>query len=339
MTAGDVVRALREQNVQVAAGQLGAPPTPGMSDFQLSVNAPGRLQDEAQFGEVIVRAGTDGQITRLRDVARIELGSNTYALRALLDNKQAAAIPVFQRPGSNALEMSGEVKATMKELSKDFPEGVKYEIVYDTTAFVQESIDSVVHTLIEALILVVIVVVVFLQTWRAAIIPSVAIPVALVATFAVQLMLGYSINSLSLFALVLAVGIVVDDAIVVVEAVQHHIENGMAPREATIRATQQVAGPVIAVGLVLSAVFVPCVFISGIVGEFYRQFAVTIAVSTAAMPISAPVISPIDFSVASRGDSPSADIRRSTFSTTTMASSTRMPTASTMPNMVNMLME
>ncbi|WP_269714588.1 efflux RND transporter permease subunit [Caulobacter sp. NIBR2454] len=292
MTAGDVVRALREQNVQVAAGQLGAPPTPGMSDFQLSVNAPGRLQDEQQFGDVIVRAGNDGQITRLRDVARIELGSNTYALRALLDNKQAAAMPVFQRPGSNALEMAGNVKATMEELSKEFPEGVKYEIVYDTTAFVQESIDSVVHTLVEALILVVIVVVVFLQGWRASIIPLLAVPVSLIGTFAIMLMLGFGLNALTLFGLVLAIGIVVDDAIVVVENVERHIADGLSPPEATRKAMSEVTGPIIAVALVLCAVFIPAAFISGLTGQFYRQFALTIAISTVISAINSLTLSP-----------------------------------------------
>ncbi|MDG2520129.1 efflux RND transporter permease subunit [Caulobacter segnis] len=292
LTAGDVVRSLREQNVQVAAGQLGAPPTPGMSDFQLSVNAPGRLQDEQEFGEVIVRAGADGQITRLRDVARIELGSNTYALRALLDNKQAAAMPVFQRPGSNALEMAGEVKKTMEELSKEFPEGVKYEIVYDTTAFVQESIDSVVHTLIEALILVVIVVVIFLQSWRASIIPLLAVPVSLIGTFAIMLMLGFGLNALTLFGLVLAIGIVVDDAIVVVENVERHIADGLSPPEATRKAMSEVTGPIIAVALVLCAVFIPAAFISGLTGEFYRQFALTIAISTVISAINSLTLSP-----------------------------------------------
>ncbi len=292
LTAGDVVRSLREQNVQVAAGQLGAPPTPGMSDFQLSVNAPGRLQDEQQFGEVIIRAGADGQITRLRDVARIELGSNTYALRALLDNKQAAAMPVFQRPGSNALEMAGEIKSTMKELSKDFPEGVKYEIVYDTTAFVQESIDSVVHTLIEALILVVIVVVIFLQSWRASVIPLLAVPVSLIGTFAIMLMLGFGLNALTLFGLVLAIGIVVDDAIVVVENVERHIADGLSPPDATRKAMAEVTGPIIAVALVLCAVFIPAAFISGLTGEFYRQFALTIAISTVISAINSLTLSP-----------------------------------------------
>jgi hydrophobe/amphiphile efflux-1 (HAE1) family protein len=235
MTAGDVVKALREQNVQVAAGQLGAPPTDMGADFQLSINAPGRLTDEEQFRDVIIRSGENGEITRLGDVARVELGANNYALRSLLDNKSAVAMPIFQRPGSNALAMAADIKKTMKELKKDFPEGVDYEIIYDTTAFVQESIDSVVHTLIEAIILVVLVVVLFLQGWRASIIPLIAVPVSLIGTFAVLLMLGFGLNALTLFGLVLAIGIVVDDAIVVVENVERNISNGSNRRRPPAR--------------------------------------------------------------------------------------------------------
>ncbi|ADG12237.1 multidrug efflux RND transporter permease subunit [Caulobacter segnis] len=293
MTAGDVVRALREQNVQVAAGQLGAPPNAGSgADFQLSINAPGRLTDEEQFRNVIIRSGEDGQITRLGDVARVELGANNYALRSLLDNKSAVAMPIFQRPGSNALQMAAEVKKTMKELKKEFPEGVDYEIIYDTTAFVQESIDSVVHTLIEAIILVVIVVVIFLQGWRASVIPLIAVPVSLIGTFAVMLMLGFGLNALTLFGLVLAIGIVVDDAIVVVENVERNITNGLEPAAATRKAMGEVTGPIISTALVLCAVFIPTAFISGLSGQFYRQFALTIAISTVISAINSLTLSP-----------------------------------------------
>lgn len=293
MTAGDVVRALREQNVQVAAGQLGAPPNAGSgADFQLSINAPGRLTDEEQFRNVIIRSGEDGQITRLGDVARVELGANNYALRSLLDNKPAVAMPIFQRPGSNALQMAAEVKETMKALKKEFPEGVDYEIIYDTTAFVQESIDSVVHTLIEAIILVVLVVVLFLQGWRASVIPLIAVPVSLIGTFAVMLMLGFGLNALTLFGLVLAIGIVVDDAIVVVENVERNISLGLAPADATRKAMGEVTGPIISTALVLCAVFIPTAFISGLSGQFYRQFALTIAISTVISAINSLTLSP-----------------------------------------------
>jgi len=212
LTATDVVQAIREQNVQVAAGVLGAPPTnTGSTAFQLLVNTQGRLTTEEEFGNIIVRAAKDGQITRIRDLGHVELGSSTYALRSLLDNKSAAALPISQRPGSNALETSRQVRETMERLKKSFPEGVDYRIVYDPTVFVRESIQAVGHTFIEALILVVLVVLVFLQTWRASVIPLLALPVSLVGTFAIMLLLGFSLNTLSLFGLVLAIGIVVDE--------------------------------------------------------------------------------------------------------------------------------
>jgi multidrug efflux pump len=292
LTASDVVQVIREQNVQVAAGVLGAPPAPSDSAFQLLINTPGRLENEEQFGDVIVRATPDGQVTRLRDVARIELGASIYSLRSLLDNKPAAAIGVLQRPGSNALEAADEVYATMERLKASFPEGVEYRIVYDPTVFVRESIRAVVTTLFEAILLVVIVVVVFLQTWRASIIPLAAVPVSLVGTFAVLLALGFSLNTLSLFGLVLAIGIVVDDAIVVVENVERHIELGQSPLEATKLAMKEVSGPIIAIALVLCAVFIPTAFISGLSGQFYRQFAVTIAISTVISAINSLTLSP-----------------------------------------------
>ena len=273
LTATDVVQAIREQNVQVAAGVLGAPPTnTGSTAFQLLVNTQGRLTTEEEFGNIIVRAAKDGQITRIRDLGRVELGSSTYALRSLLDNKPAAALPISQRPGSNALQTSQQVRDTMERLKKSFPEGVDYKIAYDPTVFVRESIQAVGHTFIEALILVVLVVLVFLQTWRASVIPLLALPVSLVGTFTIMLALGFSLNTLSLFGLVLAIGIVVDDAIVVVENVERNIALGHEPQDATRRAMQEVSGPIVAIALVLCAVFVPTAFIVGLSGEFYKQF-------------------------------------------------------------------
>jgi multidrug efflux pump len=292
LTATDVVNAVREQNRQVAAGQLGAPPAPNATSFQMSINSQGRLVTEEEFENVIIRSGPDGEITRLKDIARIELGSNQYALRALLNNQEAVAMPIFQRPGSNAIDVSDQVRAKMAELKKSFPEGMDYEIVYDPTIFVRSSIEAVVHTLFEALILVVLVVILFLQTWRASIIPLVAVPVSLIGTFAVMHLFGFSLNALSLFGLVLAIGIVVDDAIVVVENVERNIELGLEPIEATKKAMGEVTGPIIATALVLCAVFVPAAFISGLTGQFYKQFALTIAISTVISAFNSLTLSP-----------------------------------------------
>jgi multidrug efflux pump len=292
MTAGDAVNALREQNVQVAAGQFGAPPAPGQAAFQVSVNTLGRLETEQQFGDIIVRAGGQGQITHLRDVARIELGSDSYALRSLLDSKPAVGMAIFQRPGTNALQMSEGVQKTMDLLAKDFPPGVKYSIVYNTTGFVHSSIDAVIHTLFEALILVVLVVLLFLQNWRASIIPLVAVPISLIGTFAVMLLLGFGLNALTLFGLVLAIGIVVDDAIVVVENVERNIALGLKPIAATKKAMLEVTGPIVSTALVLCAVFVPTAFITGLTGQFYRQFALTIAISTVISAFNSLTLSP-----------------------------------------------
>ncbi|MES1923831.1 multidrug efflux RND transporter permease subunit [Salinisphaera sp. T31B1] len=292
MTAGDVVAAIRDQNIQVAAGQLGAPPTRSSADFQLLINTKGRLTTADEFENIVVKTGGLGQITYLKDVARVQIGADTYALRALLDNAPAAAIPVFQRPGSNALDISERVRAKMAELKKSFPQGVDYQIVYDPTVFVRESIRDVVHTLIEAIVLVVLVVILFLQTWRASVIPLVAVPVSLVGTFAVMYLFGFSLNALSLFGLVLAIGIVVDDAIVVVENVQRNIENGLTPVAATHQAMREVTGPIIATALVLCAVFVPTAFISGLSGQFYKQFALTIAISTVISAFNSLTLSP-----------------------------------------------
>src|ERR1700730_12169873 len=292
LTANDVVKAIREQNAQVAAGQLGAPPVPSATEFQVAINTKGRLTTEEDFRNIVIKTGAAGQITRLKDVARVELGSETYALRSLLDNKAAAAIPIFQRPGSNAIAISEQVRAKMQELKHDFPQGVDYQIVYDPTVFVRGSIHAVVHTLFEAILLVVLVVIVFLQTWRASVIPLIAVPVSLVGTFAVMHLFGFSLNALSLFGLVLAIGIVVDDAIVVVENVERNITNGLKPIEATRQAMREVTGPLIATALVLCAVFVPTAFISGLTGQFYKQFALTIAISTVISAFNSLTLSP-----------------------------------------------
>jgi multidrug efflux pump len=292
LTANDVVRAIREQNIQVAAGQLGAPPLPNAEEFQVAINAKGRLTTEDDFRSIIIKTGAGGQVTRLKDVARVELGADTYALRALLDNKAAAAMPIFQRPGSNAIAVSEQVRTKMQELKRGFPEGVDYQIVYDPTVFVRGSIHAVVHTLLEAILLVVLVVIVFLQTWRASVIPLIAVPVSLVGTFAVMHVFGFSLNALSLFGLVLAIGIVVDDAIVVVENVERNIGNGLKPIEATRQAMREVTGPIIATALVLCAVFVPTAFISGLTGQFYKQFALTIAISTVISALNSLTLSP-----------------------------------------------
>ena len=292
LTATDVVRAIREQNVQVAAGVLGAPPAPTDTTFQLSINAQGRLTSEEQFADIVVHAAPGGEITRLRDVGRVELGANRYALRSLLDNTPAVAIGIFQRPGTNAIEASSQVRSVMETLKKSFPAGVDYRIVYDPTIYVRTSIRAVIETLFIAILLVVIVVMVFLQTWRASIIPLVAVPISLIGTFAVMLVFGFSLNTLSLFGLVLAIGIVVDDAIVVVENVERHIALGRTPIEATHEAMDEVSGPIVAIALVLCAVFVPTAFVSGLTGQFYRQFALTIAISTVISAFNSLTLSP-----------------------------------------------
>ena len=291
LTASDIVNAIREQNIQVAAGTIGQQPTNDVA-FELTVNAKGRLITEEEFEQIIVKTGPHGEKLRLRDVARAEMGSGEYALRSLLNNKKAVGMGVFQLPGSNALAVSQAVRARMAELKQKMPEGVDYAIAYDPTVFVDKSIDAVIHTLIEAILLVVLVVVIFLQTWRASIIPLAAVPVSLVGTFAVMHALGFSINNLSLFGLVLAIGIVVDDAIVVVENVERNIRNGLKPVEATRQAMKEVTGPIIATALVLCAVFIPTAFISGLSGQFYKQFAVTIAISTVISAINSLTLSP-----------------------------------------------
>ena len=292
MTAGDVINAIREQNVQVAAGTVGNQPVAGPVAFELTINAKGRLVSEEEFEKIIVKSGSNGETILLKDVARVELGAGDYSLRSLLNNKAAVALPIFQLPGSNAIELSNGVRARMAELKKKFPAAIDYAVVYDPTLWVRDSIKSVVVTLLEAIGLVVLVVVLFLQTWRASIIPLAAVPVSLIGTFAAMHALGFSINNLSLFGLVLAIGIVVDDAIVVVENVERNIALGLSPLDATRRAMNEVTGPIIATALVLCAVFVPTAFISGLSGQFYKQFAITIAISTVISAFNSLTLSP-----------------------------------------------
>ncbi|MCX4174594.1 MULTISPECIES: efflux RND transporter permease subunit [Paraburkholderia] len=292
LTANDVVTAIRQQNIQVAAGQIGADPSTADAPLQLNVNAQGRLQTEDQFRDIVLKTSPDGAVTRLRDVARVEMGASEYVRRSLLNNQSAVAMAIFELPGANSLNISDHVREAMKELQADMPAGVKYEIVYDPTQFVRASIHAVIHTLLEAIALVVLVVILFLQTWRASVIPLLAVPVSIVGTFALLLAFGFSVNALSLFGMVLAIGIVVDDAIVVVENVERNIATGLSPREATHQAMQEVSGPIIAIALTLIAVFVPLAFMSGLTGQFYKQFAMTIAISTVISAFNSLTLSP-----------------------------------------------
>ncbi|NGY05216.1 efflux RND transporter permease subunit [Solimonas terrae] len=292
LTVDEVIAAVREQNVQVAAGSIGAPPLKDNPAFQMAIDAGGRLQTEKQFGDIVIKTGADGEVTRLGDVSRIELGAGEYALRSLLDNKSAVALPVFLQPGANALQLADNVRSTMAELKKTFPQGVDYSIIYDPTVFVRQSIHAVIETLLEALLLVVIVVILFLQTWRAALIPIVAVPVAIIGSFAAMAAFGFSINTLTLFGLVLAVGIVVDDAIVVVENIERGIADGLSPRAAAHRSMDEVAGPIIAISLVLCAVFVPPAFVGGFNGQFYKQFALVIAFAAVISAFNSLTLSP-----------------------------------------------
>ena len=291
LTTGDVSNALQAQNVQVAAGVLNQPPVPQPRAFQLAVRTLGRLIDPKEFGEIVVKQTTDA-VVRLKDVARVELAAVDYSTNSYLDGDPAVALVIFQLPGSNALATADKIKATMDELSKSFPEGLKYAVVYNPTEFIQQSIDAVVETILEAIVLVVLVVILFLQTWRAAVIPIVAIPISLIGTFFVMSLFGFSLNNLSLFGLVLAIGIVVDDAIVVVENVERNIAAGLSPRDAARKSMDEVGGALIAIALVLCAVFVPAAFITGISGQFYRQFALTIAGATIISLIVSLTLSP-----------------------------------------------
>src|SRR5689334_17361036 len=304
LAASDVVAALREQNVQVAAGSLGRPPVPQGQSFQYTLSTLGRLIDPQQFGDIVVKTGADGRLTRLRDlvsdvrkvegetVGGIQLGAKNEDTSCNLDGKPSIGLAIFQQPGSNALATAEGVRSRMEQLKASFPPDVEYSIVYDTTPFINESIHEVFKALRDAIILVAIVVLAFLQSWRATLIPLIAVPVAIVGTFAVMLAMGFSLNNLSLFGLVLAIGIVVDDAIVVVEAVEHHLEHGLSPKEAAHKAMSEVTGPIIAISLVLMCVFIPCAFITGITGQFFRQFALTIAVSTFFSAVNSLTLSP-----------------------------------------------
>lgn len=292
LAASDVTNAIREQNIQVAAGLIGGAPTTDLIDVQLPINAKGRLTSPEEFGNIIVRAGADGALILLKDIARIELSAADYNLAAQLDGQPAVAIPIFQSPGANAIQISDGVRAKMADLKTRLPAGVDYKVVYDPTIFVKSSIKAVIKTLLEALALVVVVVILFLQTWRASIIPLLAVPVSIIGTFALMWVFGFSINTLSLFGLVLAIGIVVDDAIVVVENVERNIEEGLSPLQATYKAMQEVSGPIIAISLTLIAVFVPIAFVSGLTGQFYKQFALTIAISTVISAINSLTLSP-----------------------------------------------
>ncbi len=292
LTASDVVTALRGANIQVAAGSINQPPARSPGAFELAVQTLGRLSSPDQFNDIVVATDDDGRVTRVRDIARVELGAQNYTTNAYLDNQVATAIGIFQRPGSNALATAATVRATMDELARSFPPGMAYRVVYNTTEFIQQSVDEVIKTLFEAVVLVVIVIIVFLQSWRAAIIPIVAIPVSLIGTFFILTAFGFSLNNLTLFGLVLAIGIVVDDAIVVVENVERYLREGMSPRDAAHKTMDEVGGALIAIALVLCAVFIPTAFITGISGEFYRQFALTIAASTIISAMVSLTLSP-----------------------------------------------
>ncbi|WP_337261391.1 MULTISPECIES: efflux RND transporter permease subunit [unclassified Serratia (in: enterobacteria)] len=292
LTSSDVISAVREQNIQVSAGQLGSEPSPIAADFLISINVDGRLKDEQEFKDIILKEGDNQQIVRLGDVARIELGADDYSMRTSVNGSDVVFMGVFLTPEANTLDTASAVYAKMDELSANFPSGVSYRAEWDPTSFIRDSIKAVQHTLIEAVVLVVLVVILFLQTWRASIIPLLAVPVSIVGTFTFLYLFGYSINTLTLFGMVLAIGIVVDDAIVVVESVKRHIENGLEPLEASHQAMREVSGPIVAIALVLCAVFVPMAFLSGVAGQFYKQFAVTIAISTVISAVNSLTMSP-----------------------------------------------
>jgi multidrug efflux pump len=292
LTASDILRAVREHNIPVAAGQIGQAPVSANQVHQTPIHVLGRLSDPDQYGQIVVKAMPDGRVVKLRDVAEIALGPKSQSVSNRISGQPCIGLPIFQFPDANALDVANRVLDKMDELKKAFPEDLDYKLGFDTTPFTRDSIMEVVRTLQEAIVLVAFVVLLFLQNWRSALIPLIAVPVAIIGTFAVMAAFGFSLNNLTLFGLVLAIGIVVDDAIVVVEAVEHHIENGMAPRAAAFKAMDQVSGPVIAVGLVLSAVFIPCTFIGGLTGAFFRQFAMTIAVSTIISTFNSLTLSP-----------------------------------------------
>ena len=292
LTVTDVQNAIRAQNVVNPAGQIGGEPSPNGQQLTYTVRAQGRLVEPEEFGNVIIREEPDGSTVRVRDVARVELGALNYQQYGTFNGQPAAVVAAFQAPGSNSLEVARNIRATMDELAKRFPPGIKYEISLDTTRPVTAGIREIIETLLEAVGLVVLVVFVFLQSWRATLIPLLTVPVSLVGAFALFPLFGFSVNTLSLFGLVLAIGLVVDDAIVVVEAVEHHIEHGMSPRDATLAAMKSVQGPVVAIALILAAVFVPVAFTGGITGRLYQQFALTIAISVLISAFNALTLSP-----------------------------------------------
>jgi hydrophobe/amphiphile efflux-1 (HAE1) family protein len=310
LTAGDVVTALRGQNVQVASGVLNQPPVPKQGAFQLNVETLGRLKNAKEFENIVVKTDPGGRVTRVRDIARVELGAQDYGANGYLDKRTAVPLLIFQQPGSNALATADRLLATMAELSRSFPSGLRYDVVYNPTEFIARSVEAVIHTIYEAAILVVLVVILFLQTWRASIIPIVAIPISLIGTFAVMAAFGFSLNNLSLFGLVLAIGIVVDDAIVVVENVQRNLEQGLAPKEAAHRTIDEVGRALVAIALVLGAVFIPAAFISGISGQFFRQFAVTIAAATAISCLVSLSLSPALCALLLKPHRPESERRR-----------------------------
>ena len=292
LTVPEIVKAVQDQNVISPAGQIGAPPAPEGTDFTYTVKTQGRILNEEEFGQIIVRTNPDGSQLRMKDIARIELGTLLYNQLGRNNGKPAATIAVFQLPGSNAIEVADKLKELMNELAVRFPPGMEHEVTLDTTLPIEEGITEIVHTLFEAILLVILVVFIFLQNWRATLIPLLTVPVSLLSTFIVFPMLGFSINTLSLLGMVLAIGIVVDDAIVVVEAVMHHIEHGMTPKDATFQAMKEVSGPVVAIALILAAVFVPVAFMGGITGRLYQQFAITIAISVLFSAFNALTLSP-----------------------------------------------
>src|SRR5215472_3095930 len=292
VTISDIANAITNQNTVYPAGQIGGAPVPRGQEFAYTVLAQGRLLSPEEFGNIVVRANPDGSVVRMKDVARVELGAQNYSQFGRLNGDPAAHIAIYQLPGSNAIDTMNRAKQLMEELKRRFPQDLDYKISLDTTLAVRQGIKEIVVTLFEALALVIFVVYIFLQGWRATLIPLLAVPVSLVATFIVFPLLGFSINTLSLFGLVLAIGLVVDDAIVVVEAVEHHIEEGMSPRDASFKAMEQVSGPVVAIAIILAAVFVPTAFIPGITGRLYQQFAVTIAVSVIISAFNALSLSP-----------------------------------------------
>src|SRR3981189_1749799 len=292
VTVPEIVKAIQTQNTVNPAGQIGGEPVPKGQEFTYAVLAQGRLPSPEEFGQIVIRANTDGSVVRLKDVARLDLGAQTYNLVGRYSGKPAAVVAVYQLPGSNAVRAAAGVRKLMEEVKQRFPQDLEYDIALDTTLAVTEGISEIKHTLFEAIILVILVVYIFLQGWRATLIPLLAVPVSLIGTFVVFPALGFSINTLSLFGLVLAIGLVVDDAIVVVEAVEHHIEHGLSPKDAAFKAMEEVSGPVIAIALILAAVFIPTAFIPGITGRMYQQFAVTIAVSVILSAFNALTLSP-----------------------------------------------